>query len=75
MITSMFTRSHHISFVHAWDGIKTAFKTQPNFKIHLSLSCLVVFLGLWYKITRPEWAILFFVIATGLSIELINTAI
>jgi undecaprenol kinase len=68
-------RIHHISFVHAWDGIKTGFKTQPNFKIHLSLSCLVIALGFWYQISSLQWAILLYIIATGLAIELINTAI
>ena len=68
-------KSHHISFIHAADGIKTAFKTQPNFKIHLTISCFVVLLAYGLKVTNLEWAILFFVIATGLSIELINTAI
>jgi undecaprenol kinase len=68
-------KKHHISFLHAWEGIITAFKTQPNFKIHLSCSFLAIFFGLVLRLSPVEWAVIFFVIATGLAIELINTAI
>jgi undecaprenol kinase len=71
----MTVRQHHISFKHAWDGIITAFHTQPNFKVHLVLSIASLVLGILLKISLVEWAIIFFVIATGLAIELINTAI
>lgn len=68
-------RKHHVSFQHALDGIIVAFKTQPNFKIHLSLSIIAVIIGFLLKIPLQSWAIMVFVIATGLAIELINTAI
>jgi undecaprenol kinase len=68
-------KPHHISFRHAWDGINTAFRTQPNFKVHLVLSLIALLLGMLLKISTMEWAIIFFVIACGLAIELINTAI
>jgi diacylglycerol kinase len=68
-------RKHHISFRHACDGLLTAFRTQPNFKIHLTLSTLSIILGLLLDISPIEWAVIFFVIATGLAVELINTAI
>ncbi len=68
-------KKHHISFRHAWDGIITGFRTQPNFKIHLVLSSIPVILGFLLHISGLEWAVILFVIATGLAIELINTAI
>lgn len=68
-------KKHHISFKHAWDGMVLAVKTQPNFKIHLTLSVISVLLGIYLHISMAEWAIILFVIATGLAIELINTAI
>ncbi len=68
-------RIHRISFVHAWDGVRTGFNTQPNFKIHLALSMLAVFLGLTLGISRLEWVIVILTISLGLAIELINTAI
>jgi undecaprenol kinase len=68
-------RRHHISFKHAWDGVVTAFHTQPNFKIHLFLSLTAVLLGFLLQISPVEWAVIFFTIGSGLAIELINTAI
>lgn len=68
-------RKHRISIRHAWDGIKTALHTQPNFQVHLLLSFTSLLLGIILKISPTEWAVVFFVIATGLAIELINTAI
>lgn len=68
-------RQHHISFRHAWDGVITGLKTQPNFRIHLALSSLAILAGFALHISRLEWLVVLFVIAVGLSIELINTSI
>ena len=68
-------KKHHISFRHAWDGIIIGLKTQPNFKVHLTLSVLAVILGLVLHLSYLEWVIILMVISTGLAIELINTAI
>lgn len=68
-------KSHHISFVHAWEGIVNAVRTQPNFKIHLVCSAVVSWAGFYFHITNTEWAVLAFVIATGLAIELLNTSV
>ncbi len=68
-------KKHHISFKHAWDGILIGFKTQPNFKVHLTLSVLAVILGLVLHLSHLEWVIILMVISAGLAIELINTAI
>jgi undecaprenol kinase len=66
---------HHISFLHAWEGIRIAVLTQPNFRVLISLSLLALFLGYRLQITPQEWALILFVIATGLAIELLNTSI
>ncbi len=68
-------RKHHISFKHAWDGLVWAFTTQPNFKVHISLSLLVVILGFLFQITYIEMIILIFAIVFGLGIEMVNTSI
>jgi undecaprenol kinase len=67
--------AHHISFKHAAEGIITALKTQPNFRVHLVFSLVAVILGVILKITSGEWSIICFTIASGLAVELINTAI
>lgn len=68
-------KKHHISLLHAWEGILTGFKTQPNFRIHLFFSLLSL-IGVWiFKVNSAELAIILFTIAAGLAFELINTAI
>ena len=71
----MYMHPHHISFKHAWDGWITAFKTQPNFRVHLILSLTAIVLGYLLGISRIEWLIIFILISLGLALELINTAI
>ncbi len=68
-------RQHHISLKNAFSGIWWALRTQPNFKIHLTLSILAVFLGVIFKLTLPEWVILIFTIFWGLATEMLNTSI
>ncbi len=68
-------RTHHISFIHAIDGLRTAFRTQPNFQIHLALSSVALLLSLVFQISLNELAIILFTIAAGLAIELLNTSI
>lgn len=68
-------RKHHISFIHAWEGIATGFRTQPNFRVHLFFSSLALALSWLLDIGSTEFAIILFVIATGLAIELINTSV
>jgi diacylglycerol kinase len=68
-------RHHHISFQHAYDGIVWAFRTQPNFRIHLIFSVLALGLGLYFRITSIEMTIIVFTILLGLAGEMINTAL
>ncbi len=67
--------AHHISFKHAFEGLITALKTQPNFRIHLFFSLGALVLGLLLHISGIQWTIIAFTIAGGLAVELINTAI
>lgn len=68
-------RKHTISFKNAFSGLFWAVKTQPNFRVHLILAALAVGLGIFFRITQVEWAIIIFTIVLGLSAELINTAL
>lgn len=68
-------KKHHISFIHAWDGIIYAFKTQPNFAIHVFISLLVIVAGIFLGLSAGEWTLIGLIIAVGLVIELINTAV
>jgi diacylglycerol kinase len=68
-------RRHHISFQHAFDGIVWAFRTQPNFRVHLVLSVIAIMMGLYFRITTVEMTIIIFTILLGLAGEMINTAL
>lgn len=68
-------RKHRDSIKTAIAGLLWSVKTQPNFKIHLILSVLVLGLGWYLGISSVEMAILVFAIILGLSGEMINTAL
>lgn len=68
-------RQHHISFKNAFSGIKYAFLTQPNFRIHITLGIAVFIMGWLLKLSYSEWIILCFTIFWVISGEMINTAI
>lgn len=66
---------HTISFINAWNGLKWALKTQPNYKIHFLFSLMSIFGGLFFKISYYEFIIIIALITGGISIETVNTAI
>ncbi|VVA43524.1 Diacylglycerol kinase [Candidatus Roizmanbacteria bacterium] len=68
-------KTHTISFKNAFNGLVWALKTQPNYRIHLSLSLLSIVFGFYLKISYFEFLLIVFLITVGLSIETINTAI
>lgn len=66
---------HHISFQNAWSGLWWAIRTQPNFRVHIALSLLAVYLCWFLEVTPVEWTIVVFTIVLGLSAELVNTSL
>jgi len=68
-------KRHTISFKNAWAGLMWALQTQPNYKIHLTLSLLAVFGGIYYHLSCAEWLVIGFLITVGLVVETINTAL
>lgn len=66
---------HTISFQHAVEGIITAFKSQPNFRVHALAAVVVVMAGWYWQLNSSEWAVLVFTIALVVVAELINTAV
>ena len=68
-------RKHHISFKNAFAGLIWAIKTQPNFRVHLVLSCIAIALSIYFEISSIEKIIILFTILLGLSGEMINTAL
>lgn len=68
-------RKHTISFKNAWNGLRWAFISQPNFKIHFFLSILSIVSGLLLHISVDEFLVILLLICMGLTIETVNTAI
>jgi len=63
------------SFKYAFIGIGSAFKSERNMKIHVSIMLLVILMGIFFKITRGEWIICLLCFSSVIGGELFNTAI
>ena len=63
------------SFKYAFEGIKEAWKTEQNLKIHFIIMLLVIIAGFIFKISLIEWIVCLLLFAIVISLELINTAI
>jgi diacylglycerol kinase len=63
------------SFTYAFQGIKTAFKNEPNLRIHSFIAVVALFVGAILKLNTIEWLILTFTIFWVISLELLNTVL
>lgn len=64
-----------LSFKYAWAGVRYAFVTQRNFRIHTFIGIVAVSLGLLLEIRAIELAVIVMTCAIVMVLELINTAI
>ena len=63
------------SFKFAWQGIKYAFVTQRNFRIHTVMTSVALCLGFYLHATTVEMALICLTCATVMILELLNTAL
>lgn len=63
------------SFKYAFSGIRSAFKTERNLKIHISIALLVTIFGIILKLECWEWIVCISWFAIVIGGELFNTAI
>jgi len=68
-------RRHSLSFKNAFHGLFFILRSQTNFKIHIFLSCMAIFLSFLLKISYYEWLIIIFLIVMGLVVEALNTIV
>ena len=61
------------SFGYAVEGIRTAFRREPNFRIHSIVAISVLLFASFLGFTLIEWLMLFFTIAFVIAFELLNT--
>ncbi len=62
-------------FVYAWQGVKYAFSTQINFKVHFLCTFIAVAAGFSYNLNMNEWLWLLASVAFVFVSELFNTAV
>ena len=67
--------SHRISFKVAFSGLKYAFLTQPNFRVHSLIAALVLTTAVILKLSRLEWLVLLVAVTLVLIAEMINTSL
>ncbi|MFS1517878.1 diacylglycerol kinase family protein [Bacillus sp. SM2101] len=63
------------SLLFAINGIKHVASKERNFKIHINIAIVVLFLGLFVGLSPIEWVAIIITIGIMLSLEMINTAI
>lgn len=63
------------SFKYAFTGIGSAFKTERNMKIHITIALLVIIMGIVFKINAIEWIVCISFFAMVIGGELFNTAL
>jgi diacylglycerol kinase len=63
------------SFLYAFQGLRTVWRTQANMRIHLFAAILVVALGSWLELERTDWCLLVLAISMVLMAEAFNTAL
>jgi diacylglycerol kinase (ATP) len=64
-----------ISFKYAWAGLRYAFVTQRNFRIHTFIGSLAISLGVFVHLKPVEMSVIGITIGLVLALELLNTAI
>ncbi|MDH7476723.1 MAG: diacylglycerol kinase family protein [Microgenomates group bacterium] len=68
-------KKHTISIKNALAGLKWAIRTQPNYRVHFSLSLLALLGSYYWHVSSGEFLLIIFLITIGLVIETVNTAI
>ncbi|WP_343700237.1 diacylglycerol kinase family protein [Chitinophaga sp.] len=63
------------SFRFAFNGILAFLRSEPNARIHLAATIVVVALACWLRCTLTEWILLTLAMALVWITEMLNTAI
>ena len=63
------------SFRYAFQGLADLIRTQPNARIHLAAAAAVAAAGVYFGLSRLEWALVALCIVAVFSLEAVNTAL
>lgn len=64
-----------VAFQHAFAGIASLLRAEPNARIHAVATALVLAMGLWLGIGITEWALIALAIGLVWTTEAANTAL
>ena len=67
------SKNFSASFEFAWQGLKTAFQEERNFRSHCLCALVAVVAGFCFRLTRWEWLWLLLAIVSVIVLELLNT--
>lgn len=70
----MLTKIYH-SFLFSWNGLKTTWREEQNFRIEILIGVIVVFCIIFLKFSFIESLALIIAIILVLTAEIVNTAI
>lgn len=63
------------SFGYAIRGIRVVFGTEPNMKIHIWVTLIVILSGFLFSISNIEWMLCLICVGLVMGAEMMNTAI
>jgi len=63
------------SFKYAFRGLFKTFHEEQNLKVQSLAALVIILLGLCFKISRLEWAILILVIGVVILMEIVNSSV
>lgn len=63
------------AFKYSFSGIAQALKTETHLKLYFIIALAVIALGLYFGISKTEWAEILFCITLVITLEMFNSAI
>lgn len=63
------------SFGYAFEGLRTAYKNEPNLKIHALFALFALAIGALLGLSVVEWLLLTFTIFYVITLELLNSVL
>jgi len=61
------------SFKHSLNGIKKAYREEPNFRIHVFFALIALIFSILFKISEIEWFFILIMITIVFVLEIINS--
>ncbi len=64
-----------LSFKYAFEGIRAAFKEEPNMRVHAAIGLGAILAGTYFQIPTYDWLALLLTVGLVMSLEMTNAAI